>query len=80
MKPEDILSIAVPSFGMFNCMTMWPLGTSVFALPSLHTRTYSCICCEPGGSQNSSACIFDLMPCSRSFMLEEPLLCVAPCT
>ncbi len=53
MKPEDILYISVPSFGMFNCMAAWPHGTSVFALPSLHTTPYGCICCEPGGSQNS---------------------------
>ena len=78
--PEDILYIAVPSFGMFNCMTTWPPGTSVYALPSLHTTPYGCICREPGGSHNSRSYIFDLMPCSRSFMLEEPLLCVAPCT
>ena len=80
MKPEGILNIAVPSFGMFNCMTMWPPGTSVYALLSRHTTPYGCICCEPGGSQNSRSYIFDLMPCSRPFMLEEPLLCVAPCT
>jgi len=54
MKPEDILHITVPSFGMFNCVTLWIPGTSVFALPSLHTTPYSCICCEPGGSQNSA--------------------------
>ena len=39
MKPEGILNIAVPSFGMFNCMTMWPPGTSVlrFAFASYYT-------------------------------------------
>ena len=97
MKPEDILYIAVPSFGMFHCMTAWPRGTSVFALPSLHTTP--CIAVSLGDLkiqvhislisdlsslqvrwEGAVENIFDLMSCSRSFMLEEPLLCVAPCT